>query len=93
MELALTYAGSGDMAQAEAIYDELVARARDEFAPPATLAFVSAGLGRTDEAFEWLERAYEDRDAFLVWVKLLPQYDPLRDDPRFDVLLEKMGLK
>ena len=52
---------------------------------------LAATLGR--EAFEWLERAYEERDAFLVWVKLLPPYDPLRDDPRFDVLLEKMGLK
>ncbi|NIM52940.1 MAG: tetratricopeptide repeat protein [Gemmatimonadales bacterium] len=91
--LAQTYAASGSEAQAEAIYDELVARSRGEYVPPATLAFVGAALGRKDEAFEWLERAYEERDALLVWLKILPPYDPLRDDPRFDVLLEKMGLK
>jgi TolB-like protein/Tfp pilus assembly protein PilF len=93
MELALTYAASGSKGQADAIYDELVARSRGEYVPPATLSFVSAELGREDEAFEWLERAYDERDAFLTWVKQLPHFDPLRDDPRFDVLLEKMGLE
>ena len=93
MELALTCAASGSKAQAEAIYDELVARSRGEYVPPATLSFMSAALGRADEAFEWLERAYEERDSLLVWVKLIPHFDPLRGDPRFDVLLEKLGLK
>jgi tetratricopeptide (TPR) repeat protein len=93
MELALTYAASGSRAQAEAIYDELVARSRGEYVPPATLSFVSAALGREDEAFGWLERAYEERDPFLVWVKQLPHFDPLRGDQRFDMLLEKMGLE
>jgi hypothetical protein len=54
---------------------------------------VSAGLGRKDEAFEWLERAYEEREALLVWVKVQPAFDPLRDDPRFDALLKKIGLE
>ncbi|UCC84285.1 MAG: hypothetical protein JSW46_04975 [Gemmatimonadota bacterium] len=92
-ELAVTYAASGGEAQAGAIYEELVARARGEFVPPTAVAFVSAAVGSKDEAFEWLERAYEERDPLLVWVKILPHFDPLRDDPRFDVLLEKMRLK
>jgi serine/threonine-protein kinase len=92
MELALTYAASGRKAQAEAIYDELVARSRGEYVPPTTLSFLSATLGRVDEAFEWLERAYEERDMLMTWVKLLPHFDPLRDDPRFDALVKRMGL-
>ena len=92
-ELALTYAASGHKAQAETIYDELVARSHVEYVSPAAISFVSAALRRVDEGFDWLERAYEERDALLTWVKLIPHYDPLRDDPRFDKLLEKMGLK
>jgi hypothetical protein len=57
------------------------------------LAFLSAALGRKDEAFEWLEQAYEERDMLMTWVKLLPHFDPLRSDPRFDVLLKKMGFE
>ncbi|MGD2153202.1 MAG: tetratricopeptide repeat protein [Gemmatimonadales bacterium] len=92
MELALTYAASGDQAQAEAIYDELVARSHGEYVPPTTLSFVSAALGRVDEAFEWLERAYQEHDMLMTWLKLLPHFDPLRDDPRFQDLLRRMNL-
>jgi len=92
MELALTYAASGSEARAEAIYDELVARSRGEYVPPTTLSFVSAALGRVDEAFEWLERAYEEHDMLMTWVKLLPHFDPLRDDPRFEDVLRRMSL-
>jgi len=91
-ELALTYAALGERDQAEAIYEELVERSRDEYVAPASLSYITAGLGRTDEAFEWLDRAYEERDATLNWVSIIPHLDPLRDDPRFTVLLERMGL-
>jgi hypothetical protein len=92
MELALTYAASGSTAQAEAIHDELISRSRGEYVPPTALSFVSASLGRVDEAFEWLERAYEERDTLMTWVKLLPHFDPLRDDPRFASVLRRMEL-
>jgi serine/threonine-protein kinase len=92
MELALTYAASGSIAQAEAIHDELISRFRGGYVPPTTLSFVSASLGRIDEAFEWLERAYDERDTLMTWVKLLPHFDPLRDDPRFTLVLKKMEL-
>jgi hypothetical protein len=50
-------------------------------------------LGRQDEAFEWLDRAYEERDALLTDVKRMPHSDPLREDPRFDALMKKIGLE
>jgi serine/threonine-protein kinase len=92
MELGLTYLASGSRSQAEAVYDELSSRWNQEYVPPTTLSFLSAALGRFDEAFEWLERAYDERDMLMTWVKLLPHFDPLRDDPRFTVVLKTMGL-
>ena len=48
--------------------------------------------GEFDEAFEWFERAYEQRDAQLMWTLTHPINDPARDDPRFAELLEKLEL-
>lgn len=92
MELGLTYLASGSRSQAEAVYDELSSRWNQEYVPPTTLSFLSAALGRSDEAFEWLERAYDERDMLMTWVKLLPHFDPLRDDPRFTLVLKRMDL-
>ncbi len=93
VELGLTYAAQGNKERAEAIHDELVARSRGEFASPGWLALLCGVLGRQDEAFEWLDRAYEERDVVLANLKHLPHSDPLRDDPRFDELMKKMGLE
>ncbi|UCC83992.1 MAG: tetratricopeptide repeat protein, partial [Gemmatimonadota bacterium] len=92
LSLAGTYAASGKGAEAEAIYDELLARSRREYVPPTSLVWVSAVLGRKDEAFEWLDRAYEERDPLLALTKHLLLFDPLRDDPRFQDLLRRMNL-
>ncbi|MCG6955944.1 MAG: tetratricopeptide repeat protein [Gemmatimonadetes bacterium] len=93
MELGLTYLASGRTSQGEAIYDELSSRWSREYVPPTNLSFLSGALGRVDEAFQWLERAYDERDTLMTWVKLLPHFDPLRDDPRYSRVLEKMGLE
>ena len=56
------------------------------------IAGVYAQLGDKDRAFLWLERAYENRDFFLTFVKVDPQMDALRSDPRFQDLLTRIGL-
>ncbi len=43
-------------------------------------------------AVEWLERAYEDHSQWLMWIKVWPQFDSLRGEPRFQELLRRMGL-
>lgn len=48
------------------------------------------GLGEKDRAFEWQEKAYEER-VFLHHLKVWPLWDPLRDDPRFRDLLRRMN--
>jgi serine/threonine-protein kinase len=89
--LALAYAASGKAAEAEAVYDELLARSRREYVQPLWFALLSAALGRKEEAFEWLERAYDEHDPLLVILKHFRACDPLRDDPRFDALLKRLG--
>ena len=57
------------------------------------IAEAYAQLGDKDKAFEKLERAFQDRKLMLILIKRNPRLDPLRNDPRFDSLLERIGLK
>jgi hypothetical protein len=57
------------------------------------MATVCAGLGDTDEAFKWLEKAYSERDYQLPTIKDDIHFARLTNDPRFAALLEKIGLK
>ncbi len=54
------------------------------------IASLSATIGETDEAFDWLERGYREHDPLMVLLKL-PVFDPLRSDPRFQDLLRRIG--
>lgn len=56
------------------------------------LAEINVHLGDKEEAFRWLEKAYESRTAWMPWIKVDPVLDPLRSDPRFDGLLRRMDL-
>ncbi len=65
--------------------------ARTEYVNPEDIARGYARLGEIDAAFEWLERAYEERSTSLVFLGSNPFYDPLRSDPRFDDLLRRIN--
>ncbi len=56
------------------------------------LAIVNTALGAYDAAFESLHKAYENRDTWLVWLKVEPRYDPLRADRRFGDLVRRIGI-
>src|SRR5215813_8450213 len=56
-------------------------------------AMIHATLGETDEAFRWLERAYERRGGRLYWFRLEPEFDALRSDTRYHGLLRRMGME
>lgn len=66
-------------------------RARDRWVPAASLAIAHLGLGELDAAFEWLERAYEERDLWLLWHTYDPIFRELRSDPRMIDLLRRLG--
>ena len=67
-------------------------QAKRQYVSPTTFASFHARLGETEQAFEWLEKAYQERDNGLFAVKVIPDLDSLRSDPRFHDLLERMNL-
>jgi len=56
------------------------------------IAEIYVGLGEKERAFEWLDKAVEERPRFLVDLRVEPKLDPVRSDPRFAVLLRRTGL-
>ncbi len=70
---------------------QIQAATRGAFGLAYVIAFQSAIIGDTEEAMTWLERAYEERDPFLLVAKTDPLTDPLRSDPRFQDLLRRIG--
>ncbi|MFQ5864552.1 MAG: protein kinase [bacterium] len=91
--LGHAYAVSGRTAEALKVLAELNERAKHEYVSAYNLAVIYAGLGDKDQAFKWLEKACGERFSWLVFLKVEPIFDSLRSDPRFTVLLQKMGLQ
>jgi hypothetical protein len=90
--LGHAYAVSGKKAEALKIIDGLKELSKSVYVAPYTIAIVYAGLGDKDQAFAWLDRAYDDRSGYLTWLTTDPQLDGLRSDPRFADLLRRVGL-
>jgi adenylate cyclase len=59
--------------------------------PSIAKGLIHFSLGEHDKAFEWLNRSYDERDFYLVSLKVEPLWDPLRSDPRFQKLVRKMN--
>jgi serine/threonine protein kinase len=60
---------------------------------PASLSTIYASLGEKDLAIDALERSFEQRSPRMLWLKVEPCWDPLRDDPRYVALLKKVGFE
>jgi TolB-like protein len=71
--------------------ERLKERAKQERVSPRAFAAVYAALGEKDQAFHWLEQAYQQRCPTLIWLQAQRQWDPLRSDPRFQDLLRRMN--
>jgi serine/threonine-protein kinase len=91
--LSCAYATAGRREDAMRIIRDLEARAGRAYTPPGLLAAAYAAVGERDKAFEFLEQAFRERDSLLVYLKVEPMFDPLRDDPRFATLLTRIGLE
>jgi DNA-binding winged helix-turn-helix (wHTH) protein/TolB-like protein/Tfp pilus assembly protein PilF len=89
--LGHAYAASGKKSEALRILADLD-KEKQRYVSPYTIATIYAGLGEKDHAFKWLEKAFEDRDIWLMNLKVDPQLAPLRPDRRFENLLQRIGI-
>jgi len=91
-QLAHAFAVSGDQNEARKIIVGLEETAKHTYVSPYQIAAIYAGLGDQNQAFAWLEKAYEDRSEWLVNLTNEQRFDSLRADPRFADLLRRVGL-
>jgi tetratricopeptide (TPR) repeat protein len=89
--LAHAYALSGNHVEAVKLLANLQARSTTQYVSPYYIAVVYLGLGKNETAMDWLEKAYTDRSNGLVFLKVEPELDPLRANPRFAALQAKLN--
>lgn len=93
--LGFVYGFVGKQEEARKILDELIEAAKTEHVAPMLFAWVYAGLRDVDNYFAWLQKAYEARSSYLVYIKNDPYtvIAGFRSDPRFNALMQKIGLE
>jgi len=88
--LGYAYAVTGRVDGAREMIRDLHARSQRQYVVPFGFAVIHAGLGEFDVALAWLEKAYEERNGWMVYLDVAPSLDPLRGEPRFRRLLADM---
>ena len=91
--LAYALARGGNRAEAVQVRDELLEKRKHDYVSPVDLATVNLGLGDLEEAIDWCERAADERRGWVRYLAVHPIVDPLRGEPRFQELVQKMGLE
>jgi serine/threonine protein kinase/tetratricopeptide (TPR) repeat protein len=89
--LGYVLAKAGRENEARTILREMEELGQKRYVSSYYIAMIHAALDETDEAFKWLEKAYEDRDWWLLWLRVEPFIDGLRSDPRFHNLLRRVA--
>ena len=97
MPFAVAYLGHayglfGKRARARKVIEELKAQSENRYVSAEALSLVYLGLGEYDQVFECLNKAYLRRESVLPWLKILPEYDSVRLDPRFQDILRRLRL-
>jgi DNA-binding winged helix-turn-helix (wHTH) protein/TolB-like protein/tetratricopeptide (TPR) repeat protein len=86
-----TYGVTGRRDEARTVLREMQQLSSRRFVTAYGMGLVHAGLGEKEEAFAWLEKAFEERSHWLVWLRLDPRWNSLRSDPRFEALVQRMN--
>lgn len=91
--LGHAYGLNGEQTKALNVLDQLEKRSKYQYVSSYCRALVYVGLGERDLAFQWLERAFEERSEMISWLKIGADCDSLRSDPRFHDLVRRCGLE
>jgi TolB-like protein/Tfp pilus assembly protein PilF len=91
-DLIRAYARAGRRADALRLLAELQRRRKEGYVPARPFVDAYLGFGENDRVFEWLEQAYKEHSSILQYLKIDPDFDPLRSDPRFADLMRRVGL-
>ncbi|MBA4122503.1 MAG: winged helix-turn-helix domain-containing protein [Acidobacteria bacterium] len=84
-------AKAGKLTEAQAVLDEL--RQSSNYVAPYNLAMIHNGLGETETALDYLEKAYSEKNVLMVFLKVEPKWNNLRNEPRFIDLMKRMNLQ
>jgi hypothetical protein len=90
--LAHTLGAAGRTGEAVQMLDDLTKLTRQKYVAPYFLAGIHIGLGENERAIEYLEKSYEEHSHWLIYLHIDPSMDGLRQDPRFQDLLRRVGL-
>jgi TolB-like protein len=90
--LSYALAASGRQTEAQALLQEMLHLAETRYVPAEEFAIVSIGLGDTNGALDWLEKAHEERSNYFMYIGHDALFDPLQAEPRFQNLVQRLGL-
>ena len=85
------YGISGRRAEALKVLDTMNAMAGQHFVTAYAPALVYLGLGDRSQTLQWLERSYEERASWMIWLLKDPRWDPMRGDPQFEAIVDRVG--
>jgi TolB-like protein/Tfp pilus assembly protein PilF len=90
-QIAYVYGVTGEKEKAMEILDYYLEKSKNEFVHYASIFFIYSALNNKDAAFEWLERTYDEQEAYIGLLQVEPMFDNLRSDPRFQDLIDRMN--
>jgi tetratricopeptide (TPR) repeat protein len=90
--LGNVYGVSGREGEAQKMLAELQELGKRRYVSPYFFALIYIGLGERDQGFAYLDKAYDEHNDYLIYLRVEPLFDPLRSDPRFQDLLRRVGL-
>lgn len=90
--LGYALARRGNSQEAKAVLEEILRNSQKQYTSPFYVAMLYAGLGDKDLAFSWLEKAYNEHDEWMVYLKIYPEFASLHSDARFQDLVQRVGL-
>ncbi len=90
--LGYAYGMAGRRGEAQQVLNELVEMSHRTYVSPFSFCLPHVVLGQNDQALEWLEKAVQSHLSGMIFIRVNPELDPIRSDPRFKELVRRMGL-